>query len=281
MFGFQRRWPAVFRSLRSSQGHARPPWRARQRPTFRCLPLEKLEERSVPSVVSFQVTSLGDSGNGTLRDAITMADQGLASDSYVINIVTPGPIALESVLPDLSRNITINGLGAGPGGSTVQRDPAASSSFRVFKVESGEAVRISGLTIAGGNAGSGNGGGIDNFGTLTVSNSVFSGNAATNGGGLANHSGGTATVRDSNFTGNSADAGGGGHGDGRRPFTSNSAIVVGRQRNGGTVTVTESTFTGNTAVDGGGLFNGALRPHLHQQGRRRPAAASITDLSGR
>src|SRR5437763_1097012 len=70
---------------------------------------------------------------------------------------------------------------------------------RVFKVEAGEDVRLSGLTIAGGNAGTGFGGGIDNFGALTVSNVVFSGNAAAAGGGLANQSGGTATVRGSTF----------------------------------------------------------------------------------
>ena len=53
-------------------------------------------------------------------------------------------------------------------------------------------MRISGLTIAGGNASSGDGGGIDNFGTLTVSDSVLTGNTAGHhGGGLENESGAT------------------------------------------------------------------------------------------
>jgi hypothetical protein len=132
--------PAVFRVLRSSLVPARPPRRARHH-TFRCLPLEQLEERSVPSVVTFTVSSLADSGGGTLREAITMADQATASNSYVINIVTPGTITLESVLPDLSRNITITGLGAGT--STVQRDSSAPG-FRIFTVDAGETVNISG-----------------------------------------------------------------------------------------------------------------------------------------
>jgi hypothetical protein len=81
---------------------------------------------------------------------------------------------------------------------------------RIIQVESGETVRLSGLTIAGGNAGSDNGGGIDNLGTVTVIDSVFSSNSAINGGGLANESGGTATVSGSTFTGNSASSGNGG-----------------------------------------------------------------------
>ena len=121
--------PAVFRVLRSSLVPARPPRRARHH-TFRCLPLEQLEERSVPSVVTFTVSSLADSGGGTLREAITMADQGAASNSYVINIVTPGTITLESLLPDLSRNITIMVWGRAPrpcNGIPVYPPPSASS----------------------------------------------------------------------------------------------------------------------------------------------------------
>ena len=237
--------PAVFRMLRSSPVPARPPRRARHH-TFRCLPLEQLEERSVPSVVTIPVSSLADSGGGTLREAITTADQGTASNSYVINIVTPGTITLESVLPDLSRNITITGLGAST--STVQRDPAASP-FRIFTVDRGETVNISGLTIAGGNAASGTGGGLDNFGTLAVSNSVFSGNSAVIGGGLDNERGGTATVSDSSFTSNSAVIFGGG-------LFNSAGLAGGGLSNFGTATVSGSSFTSNSAgTDGGGLGN--------------------------
>src|SRR5262249_15231025 len=128
-----------------------------------------------PGVVDLAVTSLADSAQaGTLRWAITTADAGDPTDSYVIDIVKAGTITLESALPDLSRNITINGLGAST--STVERDPAASL-FRIFTVDQGETVVISGLTIAGGDfedgEGGGDGGGLDNFGTVTVSNTVF------------------------------------------------------------------------------------------------------------
>jgi len=170
--------------------------------------LEQLEGRAVPSVITLNVTSPDDSGKHTLRDAITTADQGSANDSYVIKIVSPKTITLESALLDLNRNITITGSASGK--TTVQRDPSAPA-FRIFTVDAGETVNISGLTIKGGNAGSGNGGGVDNSGTLTVSNSVFSSNSAgTYGGGLDNEGGGTATVSNSTFTSNSAGSLGGG-----------------------------------------------------------------------
>jgi hypothetical protein len=83
-------WLAVLRVLRSSQVQARPLRRSRRRFSPQCLPLEQLEDRSVPSVITLSVTSLADSGSGTLRQAIATADATGASNSYVINIVTPG-----------------------------------------------------------------------------------------------------------------------------------------------------------------------------------------------
>ncbi len=105
---------------------------------------------------------------------------------------------------------------------TVQRDPSAVP-FSVFTVDSGVTVSLSGMTIAGGYAfEGGNGGGLDNFGALTVSNSVFSSNSVNNGdissgssgdgGGIANERGGTLTVSGSSFTGNSTGIGGQGGG---------------------------------------------------------------------
>ena len=253
--------PAVFRMLRSSPVPARPPRRARHH-TFRCLPLEQLENRSMLSTIPIMVTLRADSGPGTLRQAITMADAGATTDSYVITIEqsASGTILLKSVLPDLSRNITITGLGvSGVSTSTVQRDPAASP-FRIFTVDKGATVNISGLTIKGGNAGRGTGGGLDNFGTLAVSNSVFSGDSAFFGGGLANF--GTATVSGSSFTRNSAAVLGGGiYNNGTATvsdstFTSNFAAGGGGLSNAGTATVSGSSFTSNSAGNGGGgLFN--------------------------
>ena len=110
---------------------------------------------------------------------------------------------------------------------------------------------MSGSTFTS-NSASLDGGGLDNFGTATVSGSTFTGNSASNdGGGLFNA--GTATVSGSSFTSNSASYGGG-------------------LNNVGTATVSGSSFTSNSASrrrprqrrDGDGE-----RQLLHQQLRHR------------
>src|SRR5208337_2292507 len=187
------------------------------------------------------VSSLDDSGVGTLRAAISQADTG---NSYVIKFAVKGTIDLTSALPALDNNIVIKGPGAS--NLTVQRDSRPSTPlFSVFTVDSGVTVSLSGMTIAGGNAGvdgygggisAYDGGGIFNAGTVTVTSSIFINNSGL-GGGIYNDSGGIVTVRDSSFTSNSASHGGG--------------IF-----NGGTATVSSSSFTSNSAnTEGGGIDN--------------------------
>src|SRR5262249_34189452 len=190
--------------LRPSQSQAGPSRRPRNRPARRCLPLEQLEGRLVLS--AFHVTNLADGGPGSLRDAVARANAHTGADVIAFNDRLTGPLALTAAELDITDAVKINGPGADK--LTV----SGGNLSRVFKVEAGETVSISGLTIAGGNAGDGNGGGIDNFGALTVRDSVFSGNSAGtpdstlvgNGGGIDNEVGATATVIGSTFTGNSA-----------------------------------------------------------------------------
>src|SRR5213078_4594319 len=83
---------------------------------------------------------------------------------------------------------------------------------RIWSPDPSLVVALSGLTVTGGNAVSGSnscGGGLLNFGTLTVNNCTFTGNAAAGGqgGGLVNSSTSTTTpsvVSNSTFAGNSA-----------------------------------------------------------------------------
>src|SRR5207244_8715848 len=98
---------------------------------------------------------------------------------------------------------------------------------------------ISGLTIENGAAG-GNGGGIYNTGTLTVSSSIFFDNSADSGGGI--YSATSYTVRDSTFSANSANYGGG--------IYSNLYNVP------GSATVSNCVLAGNSATyNGGGIVH--------------------------
>jgi uncharacterized delta-60 repeat protein len=88
----------------------------------------------------------------------------------------------------------------------------------------------------------GYGGGIEDLGSLTVTNCTISGNISTqNGGGIWNYFG-YLTVADSTISGNTSGNYGGG-------------ISNGGLDNYGTTTVSNSTITGNTALLGGGIYS--------------------------
>jgi Right handed beta helix region len=186
------------------------------------LHVEYRDDRTVPS--TFSVSSLADSGLGSLRQAIL--DANARTDNDTITFSVTGAINLAGALPDLSTNIDIQGPGANL--LTVRRDTGGD--YRVFTVASGATVAISGLTLSNG---LGDGGGIANAGTLNVKNAIFSGNSGGEGGGLYNS--GTATVTACTFTGNYGD-------------WSGSALY-----NVGTLTLSNSTLSGNTVADDWGF----------------------------
>ena len=194
--------------------------------------LERLEDRALLSSFTLPVTSLADTGPGTLRAAITTADAGSAAHRYMIEFKVFGTITLESALPDLSNSMNISGPGAHR--LTVQRDPAVSSAFSIFVVQADAAVSIAGITIAKGVGAvtSFSAGGVTNFGQLTVNNTTISDNSGSySGGGIFND--GQLTVSRSTISGNSGGAFGGG-------------IL-----NDGQLTLRESTISGNSAGAGG------------------------------
>ena len=147
---------------------------------------------------------------------------------------------------------------------------------------------MSGSTFTS-NSASIDGGGLDNFGTATVSGSTFTSNSAVRR--RRPHNLGTATVSGSTFTSNSASAVGGGLDNigtatvSGSSFTSNSASFGGGLANesGGTATVSGSSFTSNSATFGGGLDRlrdgDGERQLLHQQLRRHDGGGLST--SGR
>lgn len=150
------------------------------------------------------VTNTNDSGAGSLRGAITSASSG---DTIKFHLPAyPATIALSSVLP-INTSLTISGPGA------ASLAVSGNHAVQVFQVAEGTNVNIAGITVEYGSSAA-DGGGIENYGTLTVSKSTLSGNSANgSGGGIANETigehGGTVTVSDSILSNNSATCGGG------------------------------------------------------------------------
>ena len=152
--------------------------------------------------------------------------------------VTPQTIRLSSTL-QLSESAGPEVI-QGPGANILTI--SGNNAVGVFQLDSGTTANISCLTISGGL--SGNGGGIENSGALTLSDSTIDGNIAVNdGGGIDNR--GTLTVTESTIVNNSAIDGGG-------------------INNGGMLEVTDSTIGNNSAGfvnassgtgSGGGFFN--------------------------
>jgi|GEM_PF-1831871 len=127
------------------------------------------------------VTTTGDSGAGSLREAISIsasgdtirADASLASSSILL---TTGPLVV-------NKNLSIVGLGSNSTSITV------GANFRIFNVGAGTTVLLRGYSLALGRANGlgdlGRGGGIFNSGNLTLTDiKVLGCLAAVGGGGI-------------------------------------------------------------------------------------------------
>jgi hypothetical protein len=249
-----------FRSNRGRPAEASVRDRGPRRVRSRLRGLERLEDRALLSGV-YMVNSLGDAGaglgpSGDLRYCITRADGD--PGSTVLFGVT-GMISLKSSLPDVSANMNI--VGPGAGNLTVQFNSIQLTPKGILTVDSGASATLSGLTLTGPNTTYG--GGINNFGTLSVSGAVFSGNSADWGGGIANNPGAVLQVSSSTFTGGYGWDGGAGiyNGGGQLTatgdtFSNNHGQFGGGILNTGVATLSDLTFNGNVAWDGGAISNG-------------------------
>src|SRR5262245_2397360 len=103
-------WPAILRALQSSLVHARPPRRARRRVSPHWLPLEQLEGRLV--LATYNVTTLADGGNGSLRDAITQANTNAGADTITFQSGLTGTIVLTGGELNIMDDLVIAGPGA-------------------------------------------------------------------------------------------------------------------------------------------------------------------------
>ena len=235
--------------------------------------IEMLESRTLLDGI---VTSLADSNSaGTLRSAIVAANNNPGPDTitFAASLTADGPKEIKLLLGQMTLTDT--------GGKTTITGPGASllsingnSASRLFRISSGVAVEISGLTLTGGKAlgtdDGGDGGAIYTEGPLTLTNSTLAGNIATHSGGGLFNTGAALTITGSTFSANTAQTGDGGGVSitgsvqiNTSTFSGNSGIHGGGISLDGDfikiLTLTSSTLSGNTATGGGGIFStGAL-----------------------
>ena len=206
---------------------------------------------SAGSPTNFYVNAQGNQTSGctqqganacqTIEEALNAAVNSASTTTYVY--VASGTYN-ENDAVTLSNSQSINIVGTSA--STTFLDGTTNTSQSALTILGGD-VQIDGLTIEGGDfAGSaqniGDGGGIFNDGTLTLTHSALSNNASQFGGGVYNVIGHTAVLDSDTFSNNAVnDVGNGAQGGG--------------VFNAGTITLENDTFYDNTAENGGGLQN--------------------------
>lgn len=191
------------------------------------------------SAVPQIVTTLADSGGGSLREVVSSAASGAT-----VTFATNGVVTLTSGPITVTNNVTIDGSALSP---RIQINGNAASCVMV--VTNGATAILNSLIITNGLDNTGNfAGGILNYATLTVSNCIFAGNSETaaqnGGGGAIQNTGGTLRVYNSVFSNNVSNGGDGGGGG---------AIDIFQ----GTVTINNCTFT-NNSTSGNGSWGGAI-----------------------
>ena len=228
-------------------------------------------ETASAATITVTTTAQTDAVACTLSDAIRAANSDAAvggcpaGDAGLDTLVLPVRSIFSLNLPEggaynglpvFTSEIVIQG-----NGSTIRRDPAAPTAFRIVAVANGSKLTLQSTTISGGGVEYSEGGGIhvDGGGTLALVESTVSGNGANYGAGIYNS--GTVTLTRSTLSGNGAsDFGGGLYNAGTATLTNstvsgNGAFYGGGLHNKGSVTLTHSTVSGNNATHGGGLTN--------------------------
>lgn len=191
------------------------------------------------NAATFTVTNTGDSGAGSLRQAINDANTAAGADTIEIAIHSPATIVLSGGELSVTSTITINGDPIYPTAIT------ATNLSRVFNGSPNSVLTLNFLNITGGTvnlpSGTSNGGGIHSFGDLFINNCAIYNNTAMNGTGGGIYNGGNLTMFNSTVSGNTATISGGGI---ETDFQSSQMLIR------------ESTIAFNTAGTGGGVHNG-------------------------
>ncbi|CAN5610646.1 hypothetical protein BH11PLA2_BH11PLA2_47110 [soil metagenome] len=189
------------------------------------------------------VTNSNDSGPGSLRAALTVANLDPNADTIAFSSLfdTPQTIALTSGELPISESVTLTG----PGANKLTITP--STSARIFNINNMNSVlnvTISGMKLTGasiavpGSTASGYIGGaiLSSNEIVTLDGLWLANNTATNGGGIdMSLNGGTLNILNSTLSGNTGTTHGGG-------------VYLQCQTNETTLVIRNSTFFGNTAA---------------------------------
>ena len=232
-------------------------------------------------------------GNCTLRAAVMEANAIAGPDTIILledtyHLTLAGDDEDDAATGDLDLQGGLTIIGAGPETTIIDAEQADD---RIFHILSAADVSISGISIRNGNAHSQivfDGGGLANYGILSLTNSTVSDNQADGGVGIVNFENGKLALTDSEVSGNAGGYGGGILNRGEMTITNsiisdnitddpgggvnnddtgtlkltdsvvsdNSSDQGGGVSNYGEITITNSTISGNHATgSGGGIYN--------------------------
>jgi CSLREA domain-containing protein len=191
--------------------------------------------------------------SSTITFNIPTSDPGYNAGTGLYTITLSG-----SEIAIGGNNLTITGPNSGA--NTKPIIISGNSSSRLFTINSGKTATISDVNLTGGNGSAGNGGALNNQGTLNLIGAAIYANTATGQNGAGVFNGTTGTLRIINST-----------------LSSNSAALGGGVYNDGTLTLTNSTISGNTAANvGGGVYNHT--PHTMMMNNTIVAGNAVEDI---
>lgn len=226
------------------------------------------------SATTFVVNTVNDPGTGgcdasecTFREALAAANTGGVRDDTITFTVSGFISALGTPFPTIQSAATQGKLAIEGPGAAALSIRRSFGNFGILNNSIGANTTISDLTITGGAATAGAGGGVFNFGTLLLERVAILDNNANGGGGLSNDNNATLTLRRSLVAGNTSNPNSQGAGIysigtldiDRSTITDNRQLGTGGADFGGgiasfgTTKITDSTIAGNSSVNGSNI----------------------------
>ena len=205
------------------------------------------------SAATHVVTDNGNSGAGTLRQAISDASSG---DEILFSFPnTSSTISISSEL-SINKNLTIDGSNLLGGGKYITIEQTGS--YRVLNMSGN--VTLENLIISGADASSNYGGGIFcNSSILTLDNITITSNKALSGAGIFMNNNSSATIRNSTITNNSIEENGTYDGAGIYASANCYLYIMNSLISGNSISSSQVTKGGGIYIDGADGNTSTLR----------------------